>query len=429
MEKVTTINILGTCISRDTFSTHADDGSYLVQQYVNEFDPFYFGGKGMEVDKERYFDYDTTGLIPPFRKRCMYLDATKTIMDYIKEKDSDFLLIDAAICRMPTLRVGDTFISVSRNRADFFRMLKEEGIIHDDVAEELRVPCEEFEERLRSFSSEVLKVYPPEKIVLIELQGSYVHYNGKVLTPFGGLDNLTEKNKRMKLGFELLKEQLAGCHIVPMLDAVVADTNHWLKTAFIHYTREYYDYAYECMNVIAKKLPRDEEELEIRRLHRDYTQLYYKKFFNMLALDFAQSTVEKENALNIERKRKEHLNLQAKLLGSIADKAVYREDTDISISSAIIYGWSRVSEYLLKLLANKGIKPVAVVENLEQTTIGAEYFEGGVPLLNRASKLPPADCVVVSDMINADKIVPRLKATKKWRIFTAEEFARLFIDF
>ena len=198
---------------------------------------------------------------------------------------------------------------------------------------------------------------------------------------------------------------------------------------YFHYTREYYDYAYECMNVIAKKLPRDEEELEIRRLHRDYTQLYYKKFFNMLALDFAQSTVEKENALNIERKRKEHLNLQAKLLGSIADKAVYREDTDISISSAIIYGWSRVSEYLLKLLANKGIKPVAVVENLRQTTIGAEYFEGGVPLLNRASKLPPADCVVVSDMINADKIVPRLKATKKWRIFTAEEFARLFIDF
>ena len=128
MGEVTNINILGTCISRDTFSVKPEIEKYKVLRYVNEFDPFYFNTQGMQIDKEKFDAYDVAPLISNFRKRCMYLDAVKKIMDFIKEADSDFLVIDSAICRLQTMRLGDACVAVSNYKEGFFNSLKDEGI-------------------------------------------------------------------------------------------------------------------------------------------------------------------------------------------------------------------------------------------------------------------------------------------------------------
>ncbi len=426
MGEVTNINILGTCISRDTFSVKPEIEKYKVLRYVNEFDPFYFNTQGMQIDKEKFDAYDVAPLISNFRKRCMYLDAVKKIMDFIKEADSDFLVIDSAICRLQTMRLGDACVAVSNYKEGFFNSLKDEGITDVGVEEKFHVPLEEMEERLKGFTSEVLKVYPPEKIILLEIQGSFVHYDGTKLTPFGAVDKVIDKNKRMKLGFDILKKQLAGCHIIPMLDAVMSDTNHWLKVAMLHYTKDYYEYAYECMNVIAQRLPRDEEEKQIALLHKEYTDRYYKNFYNLLAFTLAKSTEDKNAEITVEKKKKNHLNMQSVLLRDIAEKTVRKEKPDIDIKTAVIYGWTRVGEFVMSILAENNIKPVAVIENVAGEKAGSRYIEGGAPILKRGSKIPKADCVVVADLKNADILVPKLKQMTNKPVYTAEEFAGFF---
>ena len=166
MDYKATINILGTCVSRDTFSYHAQDGGYKIQKYVNEFDPFFFTGDFVKIDKAAYDAYDLSGMFSNFRKRCLYLDATKTVMDYIKEADSDYLVIDSAICRNPSLKVGDTYVSGNRGKKEALDVLKKDGIISEKVAEEIKVSPEDMEELLKPFADEVLKVYIPDRIIL-----------------------------------------------------------------------------------------------------------------------------------------------------------------------------------------------------------------------------------------------------------------------
>ena len=425
MDKKATVNILGTCVSRDSFSMHDNDGGYSILRYVNEFDPFYFTAKGIEIDKQGYDSYDVSSYIKNFRKRCMYLDATKTVMNYIKEADSDYLMIDAAAFRMPSLLVGNTCISDSRNRAKFFGELKEKGIIKETVRKEYRVPLEEFDERLDDFAGEVLSVYPPERIILLELRPTYLHSDGKKLTVFGGLDKVKEKSERCAKGFEVMRRKLAGCHVIPMPDAAVGDTNHWLGAAILHFTREFYDYVCKCVDVIVKKMPLAEEEMQIRDLHRQYTEYYYQTYFRKIEYSYANDISEKGTELLSEKRKTLHSDMQAKFLLEIALRGPKSTVPDPDIKTAVIYGWNRVSEYILKLLTDSGIKPVAVIENMGEATAGGEYVEGGVPVYKRGLNIPEADCIIVADLQRGDKIIEIIKKSLRRRVCSAEEFAGL----
>ena len=426
METKATINILGTCISRDTFSTRPDDGGYKVLKYVHEFDPFHFLCKGMEIDKQKYDELKAPYKITNFRKRCMYLDATKKVMDYIKEAEADFLMVDPALCRITSMRWGDTVVCVSNNRQKFFEVLHKKGIIKENFEELIYIPNEDFDERLEDFVQEVLKVYPPEKIILPQVRGFFVNTDGENISTFENIDDINKKNIRINAAFEVLKKKMAGCHIIPALDAAVADKNHWLGPAAFHYTKEVYDYQYECVNVINEKLPRDEEERRINELQKKYTEYYYKTYFNDISYAFAKSSRENNHKLLQEERKKEHSDMQADFILNVALNAKSASaPTDIEIKTAIVYGWTRVSKLMLKLLADVGIQPVAVAENTDLKVLGEKLVSGGVPVCKRGTDLPEADCVIVADLISSDRIVPKLKEALKIPVYTAEEFAKM----
>lgn len=203
MDKKITVNILGTCLSRDTFSMHEDDGKYEVLQYVAEFDPFYFTDKGIEIDKEAYDKFPAKKPITNFKKRCLFLDATKTVMDYIKEKDSDFLMIDAALFRVPSQKIGKTYITLSKGRKMFCDELKKNGIIKKSISKLVYTPYEEYGEKIKGFTGEVLKVYKPEQIIIMDTRCNYTYYDGNKLQPFAILESIDEKDKRMQICLKL----------------------------------------------------------------------------------------------------------------------------------------------------------------------------------------------------------------------------------
>ena len=428
--KKITVNILGTCLSRDTFSVHAEDNKFEVLQYVNEFDPFYFVEQGIEIkDKEAYDNFPAPKSISNFRRRCMYLDVTKTVMDYIKQADSDILMIDTALCRLPWSRMmGHTHITLSRDRRAFFKALREAGIVKEKITRLVENPCDELEDKLRGFVEEILKVYAPEQVIVMDNRCNYAHSNGEKLTPFGNLALMAEKDKRMGICFEALKKLIPGCHAIPMLDAAMSDTNHWLGISSLHYSKEYYDYTYECVNIIMEGLPREEEERRIQEAKAKYELIYYRKYYNMLGRTLCQSKLDFEAVVASNRRKKESLLMQTKLMSDLLLRAKNKPQPDETIRSAVIYGWTPLGELVLRVMKENGIKPVAVIENTRGGIIGKHIIEGGVPALKRGSKIPPTDCVVIADSMSVERILKKAHSTSGKKIFTAEEFIGHFKD-
>ena len=88
----------------------------------------------------------------------------------------------------------------------------------------------------------------------------------------------------MKFVFEIMKRELKGCHIIYMPHNIICDRHHYLNWAPLHFTRGYYDYALEAVNIIVSSKNRDNEfeMLEKCRLkwQRNYALFFYKYLYN-----------------------------------------------------------------------------------------------------------------------------------------------------
>ncbi len=273
---------------------------------------------------------------------------------------------------------------------------------------------------LKIFADEILKIYAPEQIILLDIQGSFFHDNGTKLEPFSNIEKWKEQNHRIRFAFELLKKYLDGCHIIPMPEAVASDTNHRLKVAVLHFTKEYYNYAYECIEIINKKLPAGEEKALIEQLCFECTEFYFKHYYDRLATEFSERNV----LLRREKKVKESRDLQAvffksMLLKHSAEESKFFEDH--KYKTVILYGWTRISEYIAELSNHSDITVICVMENMRWQNIGGHIVKGGFKVIPRNSDIPQADCIIVADIANKENIVKNLHSRTTIPICTDED--------
>ena len=302
------INILGSCISRDIFHYQKDDGGYRIAKYSNEFDIFHIKDNPMEIDKEKYYNTDISDIMSSFLKRCFYLDITKKTLEYIKEDLGDYLVIDSAVCRFSNIKIGKTSIAYTNKRMQLLSRLNNVHILEVIDYVESVLPIDEMEISLRVFVEEILKLYPLNRIILIDIQSSFFHYDGETIHPFSTPEKWIKQNERMRKAFSVLKELLHGCHIIPMPIAIASDTYHWLNVSVLHYTKEYYNYAFRCIDTIIKKLPIEQEISIIERECTDCSIAYTRTHFTTLAIEYAKY----EALFKREKKISSSRDLQAK---------------------------------------------------------------------------------------------------------------------
>lgn len=413
------INILGSCISRDIFSHQKNDGNYQISKYSNEFDVFSVTEKPLEIDKEKYYKCDLSDVMSNYLKRCLYLDMTKNTLNYIKEEKSDYLIIDSAICRFSSYLIGDTHIAATPKRRKALSLLYDNNVINVSIENEIMHTKEMMAEQLKCFADEILKIYAPEEIILIDIQCSFFHDNGTQLEPFKTPNKWVDQNNIMRFGFDVLKEAFYGCHIIPMPDAVVSDTNHWLKLSVLHYTKEYYYYAYNCIEIINQKLPIDDENDYIDKLWHSCSEFYTKKYFNQLAIEFSKRTT----LLYSEQKSSLSRDIQAKFFREL----LYKHEGIVDFlekhkhKSIVIYGWTRVSEYYVEALDKTDIKIVCIMENMKWKKIGKKCYN----VIKRASDIPEADCIIIADLLNKEKIVDFLHKKTSLPVYTDDDILKI----
>ena len=148
----------------------------------------------------------------------------------------------------------------------------------------------------------------------------------------------------------------------------------------------------------------------------------------MLGRTLVERNLEYEATVTAERRKKDQLALQAKLMSSIILSTKNKPEPTVDIRSASLYGWSQLGELLLCIMKDNNVKPVAVIENLGSKVIAKKIIKGGVPVLKRDSEIPVTDCIVIADLMNAESTIQKLRSITDTPVYSAEEFIGFFKD-
>ena len=279
-----TFNILGGCVSRDIFSRPAHGNKYKVNRYTRGFSPLFCLDPGLEIDRKAFDAIDSTKL-SNFSKRALYIELTHSVFDFLLEGKSDYLLLDTGMFRIPYAKLANgQYILAEALNAGFIKALLERKMI-PQIVEKLApdfLDDDEFKSRVVRYADRIKTLYTTDRIILMN-HGQNRLYWDKKKKAIGMYNNFRKRyetgDKMMKHAFELLKNELAGCHVINYLPNAIADRWHPLGANPMHFTIGYYEYCLECIDIIVRNLPWEEEEKAISknrdRWNRKYAQVYY----------------------------------------------------------------------------------------------------------------------------------------------------------
>lgn len=421
-----TVSIAGSCILRDTFSTHKDDGGYKVQQYVSRFAPLSLCEPPIKVNEKAYSAFDLKKYIPNFSKRCILQDLTRTVTDFLQEQKSDWLLTDAALFRRDYFEFGE----------EKYTCYGVEQFIFNDLAKNVITPPvtgvkklfdfskEEIERRMQYYIHQLRSLYSLKEIVLVENQNVPLYCDKKNVTiAFRNQEQYKKENQNIQYCYQLMQKALHGCHHIPFPKHVVADAHHWLGCSPLHYTQAYYDYAFQAMEVINQHLPKEQEEAQIQQLCDACSNYYVSRYMQSF-----EEAVLRLNGKYFAKSREcnsylQYIDYFTAYLQSGNDAAVFLHEK--GIHQIGVYGYNRIANYFIPALEKAGIHVRFVVENLakqKQTELFPTQPQPFSILARNATAYPKVDAVLITDLFNYDKLQKKIPTITKAPIYTIHDF-------
>ena len=307
---MTSFNILGVCTTRDIFAETEGEKKYQIKKYTLGFSPLFAFEEGLKIDKEAFDSVEFN--IAPFRRRASYLEFTHSVFDFITQEQSDYLIVDMAVLRSPYFLTEDGhYFSYGKLRRKFYDVLIEK--LNYPAVKEEGIPCDflpkdEVEKRLKAYAAKLLTLYRPDQIILCEHRHSRLNVNGNTVRPFKNFDEKWGRRiEFVDFCFGIMKNELKGCHVINYLDNAIADLKHRLGISPLHFTKHYYSYCLECIELILKKLPAEEEAVQLKKIRRKWNRLYAVSYFPMLK-KFALSQFDAVERVNSKRKKKSRVS-------------------------------------------------------------------------------------------------------------------------
>ncbi len=380
-----TFNIFGGCVSRDLFP---EDTEYVVNQYVSFSSPMsVWKPKGSHT-----VNMDELGCLPfgkKFVRRCFMLDSNKEGFDYLTAKDSDWLILDFADLRLDLIKYGgDNYTTITD------LVIKNPKEFTANFGEYERIPFPTVEEGLKCiewFGKEILKRYPAEKIILHEyyMCETYLARDGSV-KKFDNLEHIRKVNKLLKAVNTRFYEMCGKkCFRITMPDGMVADEKHRWQLYPMHYLQEYYDFAYDAMNLIVNEKKQVPEEMR-----RKCTKRIEQRLSKIKKIDLS-----KENArLEFDNKKMRcyalTINNMFKNLRKITNNArTFCEDHNLH--HVAFWGDYIISESLKVLLESIGVKLDYIICDWNNHTCDK--------VIPRTGDYPETDAIIICDVIMPKK--------------------------
>ena len=284
-----TINILGSCVSRDTFGMFEDDGGFDIQRCVTNSSIFSLCSPKLYKDLS-LTENDFPNSRHNFQKRCAALDISKKVFEYIKEIESDFLIIDLGNLisrKIIKVRKKDCIDEYDFTYITLTKALEENLELLDNIGIEVLETFLAFEDELSmvgfmyQYAEMIKENFDEDKVIIIEITTTerYVSDDGEIKLFRYGLDKMDAKKHCLALCYEILKNALPNAHVIklPCVE-IMANYNHKWGINLLHYVTEFYEYLLKCVRVIAYNSNREYEEILLEDVRTMFEQLINERY-------------------------------------------------------------------------------------------------------------------------------------------------------
>jgi len=213
--------------------------------------------------------------------KCVLCDMSKVALDYIKERPSDWIILDMSNSRFNLVRFSEGGMCTYSKRR-LIKLMEKKGVIPsiEEIIQFDDMSIVDIDRRIKCFADAIKEIYPPERIIILELKMVSLCYN-KISKNFYSFANLVEifrQNNIIKYCFNVLKSELEGCYVVKFPDNVVCDEMHKWGNCTMHYTKEYYEYCLSAIKKITNGAPGENIDDILESMREECSNIYLQKY-------------------------------------------------------------------------------------------------------------------------------------------------------
>ena len=246
-----TITIYGSCVSREPFNQKILKNSNIkIDNYFQRNNIISLFTPKLSIDESLIFGTSN------FVKRMTYYDLNKKTVEIIKNKHSDFIIIDFTELRFGIINVEFENIKTKMTNSDSskntlenlksFPEYKNLKLTYDEVP--YWYSYNTLNGYIDKFVEFIISLYKPENIILVETLNCIQYINdNNLFNEFDNIENLVKENYIMKQVSDLFYEKLnKKCYRIQIPYDVTANKNHWLGFSPLHYEDSCYEYIANC---------------------------------------------------------------------------------------------------------------------------------------------------------------------------------------
>ena len=291
-----TISIIGSCACRDFFEFNKND--FEIMTDVRFSSPISIVSNPLSNICISMTDFtkDIKSISGNWYKKTVINDFNKTIFSALRSRHGEYLVLDLAESRIPLAKITDkvssenTIITFSTAfRKHYYASLKRKPLnsISIESISPLSIRREEWLFALKKFVDQILKIFDPSKIIIIENMPATEYIDSNLcVTPYATEFHLAEiKLCSVILPFlyRELEILLPKSFVIKIPNKFLGDCNHKWGTHPFHFQESYYRYLFECAeNVVLKK--GNELNLIYSRYEKMFLNEYEKASLNRINL-------------------------------------------------------------------------------------------------------------------------------------------------
>lgn len=211
----------------------------------------------------------------PYNIRNLQLDLKKGALDYLLEEKGDYLLIDPNDCRMELGISGKQNVyTISNAGGGLYKQIC-------DIEEWKKIPAsdiplDEYISAAKMICGRIKEVYKPSEIILHVHKIVDEYTDGRMIGRMNNEKYPARKKSVQELMdkmYDILRQELEGCHVIEFPDYVLADSRHRFGLCGLHYHELYYEYGKAAIQIIIENHP--DEKILLRYLRDMYSLKFH----------------------------------------------------------------------------------------------------------------------------------------------------------
>ena len=214
--------------------------------------------------------------VTAYERRNLKMDLNKTALTYLLEEKADFLILDPNDCRMQlavsTKESHDekSVYTISTSGGELYNKTKDDCLY--SIQNPQDIPIQEYVNAVKIICSKIKEVYKTTEIIVHIHKFVDEYIDDDRIIPYKN-EKYPTRNKACQAIldkiYEVLLEQLEGCHVIEFPDNVLGDSKHRFGLCGLHYHALYDEYGKTAIQIVCEK--HSDEKLLLTALRDKYS--------------------------------------------------------------------------------------------------------------------------------------------------------------